>query len=76
MGTLMIGANGILIPIRNVAALVQAMRVFIDHPELIPVMGRESRRYAEERFDVHKVNEVMLREMGLSTGLATGLATT
>jgi len=29
------------------------------------LMGRESRRYAEERYDVHKVNAVMMREMGM-----------
>jgi hypothetical protein len=39
------------------------MRVFMDHPALIPLMGRESRRYAEERYDVHKVNAVIFREM-------------
>jgi hypothetical protein len=27
--------------------------------------GRDSRRYAEERYDVRKVNAVMLREMGI-----------
>lgn len=66
IGKLMVGANGILIPVRDVQTLVEAMRMFVDHPELIPVMGRESRRYAEERYDVHKVNEVMLREMGIT----------
>jgi len=28
-------------------------------------MGKESRRIAEERFDVHKVNEVLLNAIGL-----------
>lgn len=43
----------------------EAMRYFLDHPEQIAIMGRKSRRYAEERYDVHKVNAVLLREMGL-----------
>jgi len=29
-------------------------------------MGGESRLYAEENYDVRKVNAVMLREMGLA----------
>jgi len=32
------------------------------------LMGRESRRYAEERYDVHKVNAVMMRGMGMGRG--------
>ena len=39
---------------------------FILQPELIEKMGQASRLIAEERFDVHKVNQVILREMGLS----------
>ncbi len=64
-GKLKIGANGILIPLRDAEALAEAMRFFIENPEQIAIMGRESRRYAEERYDVHKVNAVMLQEMGL-----------
>jgi glycosyltransferase involved in cell wall biosynthesis len=64
-GKLRIGANGILIPPRDADALADAMRFFIENPEQISVMGKESRRYAEERYDVHKVNAVIMREMGL-----------
>lgn len=67
IGKLKVGTNGILIPVKDVDSLVQAMRIFIEHRELIPVMGFESRRYAEERYDVHKVNVVILRAMGLAT---------
>lgn len=62
---LKIGANGILIPPRDAGTLAAAMRFFIDHPGQIAIMGRESRRYAEERYDVHKVNAVILKEMSL-----------
>ena len=62
---LRIGLNGILIPPRDPEALAEAMRFFIDHPEQIAIMGRESRKYAEERYDVHKVNAVMMRKMGI-----------
>jgi glycosyltransferase involved in cell wall biosynthesis len=59
------GENGFLIPTRNVEKLVEAMERFIVHPELIHQMGRKSREIAEEKYDVHKVNAVMLKAMGL-----------
>ena len=65
MKTAKIGRNGILVPVKDVEALVEAMEFFLKHPEQIAIMGLESRRYAEERYDVHRVNEYMLKEMGL-----------
>lgn len=62
---LKLGANGILVPAKNTEALAEAMQFFIDNPEEIAVMGSESLRYAEERYDVHKVNAVMLEAMEL-----------
>jgi len=59
------GANGFLVPVQSVDGLVQAMQRFIDNPALAPRMGQHSRVLAEEKYDVHKVNAVMLREMGL-----------
>lgn len=59
------GGNGFLVPVRSVDALEQAMLRFIDEPELVTRMGAASRQMAEEKYDVHKVNAVMLREMGL-----------
>lgn len=59
------GVNGFLVPVRDVAALVAAMLRFIEAPELIETMGQESRRLAEERFDVDKVNEELLEIMEL-----------
>ena len=64
--TVVDGANGFLVPPRDVAALAGAMERFILEPNLIPSMGRASRRLAEEKYDVHKVNAVILRAMGLS----------
>jgi len=63
--TVIQGVNGFLVPVRNVDALVSAMERFINKPELIERMGKESRRIAEERFDVHKINRVLLEAMGL-----------
>lgn len=63
--TVIPGVNGFLVPPRDVDALVSAMQKFILEPELIERMGQESRRIAEERFDAHKINEILLHEMGL-----------
>lgn len=63
--TVVNGVNGFLVPPRNVDALVQAMERFILNPGLIAQMGGESRRIAEQKFDVRKVNAVLLRELGL-----------
>jgi len=59
------GDNGFLVLVKSVDALESAMQCFIDEPELIARMGHRSREIAEEKYDVHKVNAVMLREMGI-----------
>jgi len=63
--TVIPGVNGFLVPVRDVDALVSAMERFIKEPELIERMGEESRRIAEERFDVHNINRILLEVMGL-----------
>jgi len=60
------GDNGFLVPVRSVDALEEAMCSFIEDPALVPRMGRRARRLAEEKYDVRKVNSVMLREMGVA----------
>lgn len=64
--TVMNGENGFLVAVKSVDALAQAMRHFIESPRLIESMGRRSREIAEEKYDVHKVNAVMLDAMGLT----------
>lgn len=59
------GVNGFLIPARDVDALAGAMERFITEPALAPKMGAESRRIAEEKYDVHKVNAAMIKTMDL-----------
>jgi glycosyltransferase involved in cell wall biosynthesis len=63
--TVVDGDNGFLVPIRSVDALVAAMQHFIAKPNLISSMGKRSRQIAEQKYDVHKVNAVMAREMGI-----------
>ena len=63
--TVIEGGNGFLVPVRSVDALVEAMQKLIEDPALVAHMGRRSREIAEDKYDVHKVNAVMLREMGI-----------
>jgi glycosyltransferase involved in cell wall biosynthesis len=59
------GDNGFLVPVQSVDELAAAMQRFIENPSLAVKMGKRSREIAEERFDVHNVNESMLSAMGL-----------
>lgn len=63
--TVINGDNGFLISVKSVDELAVAMERFILDPDLARHLGERSRQIAEEKYDVHKVNEVMLREMGL-----------
>ena len=64
--TVVDGLNGFLVPVRDSVALAEAMMRFIKQPALIETMGKASRMLAEERFDVHKVNAIMLATMGFT----------
>lgn len=57
--------NGLLVPPRDPAALATAMATLAEDREQAIVMGRESRRIAEERFDVDKVNARLIGIMNL-----------
>jgi glycosyltransferase involved in cell wall biosynthesis len=59
------GVNGFLVPVRSPDALMQAMLTFVEHPELIASMGVASRRIAETKFDVDKINAEILSSMGI-----------
>jgi glycosyltransferase involved in cell wall biosynthesis len=63
--TTIAGENGFLVPVADVAALVTAMEQFLLQPELAHSMGLASRRRAEDKYDVRKVNVAMLTAMGL-----------
>ena len=62
--TVVDGYNGFLVPVKSVDALVQAMENFVAQPSLVITMGINSRRIAEEKFDVNLVNRTMLKAMG------------
>lgn len=59
------GVNGFLVQPRNADSLLSAMRKFIGQPELASHMGLRSRQIAERTYDVRKVNQLLLNEMGL-----------
>jgi glycosyltransferase involved in cell wall biosynthesis len=63
--TVVVGRNGLLVPQRDAAALAGGMLRMLAEPARLESMGRQSRLIAEERFDVHAVNRIILAAMGL-----------
>ena len=57
--------NGFLVKAKSPIDLAKAMQVFIEEPGKIEEMGNESRKIAEEKFEVSKVNSVCLKNMEL-----------
>ncbi|WP_201603465.1 glycosyltransferase family 4 protein [Psychrobacter submarinus] len=63
--TVVSGKNGYLVPVQAINELTDAMRQFIEHPNLCEQMGLASRNIAVDMYDVKKVNTQMIAEMGL-----------
>lgn len=63
--TVVDGRNGYLVEVKNVDAIVDKMIFLVEHPKLVEKMGQESREIACEIFDVRKVNDTILRTMGI-----------
>jgi glycosyltransferase involved in cell wall biosynthesis len=59
------GQNGFLVPRQDVEALAEKAAWFAENPDKWQAMADASRALAEERFDVHKINAVILSTMGL-----------
>ena len=49
--------NGLLVPQKNVTALVKAIRDLIDHPKKRDVLGRAGRKKVKKMFDSKKLNQ-------------------
>jgi len=64
--TVVEGQNGFLTPLKDVNALAESMEKFIVDPNLAKTMGAASRKLAEEKFDVDKVNDAILSFMELT----------
>ena len=63
--TVIDGENGYLIPVKNEKELAEKMERLFKDRELVEKMGKESRRIAEEKYDVHKVNQSIVEIMEL-----------
>jgi glycosyltransferase involved in cell wall biosynthesis len=59
------GWNGFLVPVADPDALAASILQFVNRPGLIERMGQASRQRAEDKYDVRKVNAVMLSAIGL-----------
>lgn len=55
--------NGIIIPPRDVEALIKAMTYMIENPNEIKRMGRNSRILAENKFDIKRINKIYIDEI-------------
>jgi len=63
--TVINGINGFIVPVRDAKQLTIALTRFIQEPDLVSTMGSESLKVARGKYDVHKVNAMMLKEMEL-----------
>lgn len=58
-------SNGLLIPVKDVPALVGAMELLLKDFKMVEKMGKEGRKIAEEKYDVHIVNDSIIKIMNL-----------
>jgi glycosyltransferase involved in cell wall biosynthesis len=59
------GINGFTVEPQNPGQLADSLRTFLHDPSLAQRMGARSRQIAEAKFDVHHVNRILLKRMGL-----------
>lgn len=53
-------ANGFLVPVKDVDQLVAKMEYYIHHQTDITRFGLNGRKYAQDKFDVNKINRLMV----------------
>tara|TARA_R110002167_G_scaffold168531_9_gene366302 strand:+ start:232 stop:1341 length:1110 start_codon:yes stop_codon:yes gene_type:complete len=61
------GINGFKVGVSNVTELTERMTWFIENPEKLNEMGKASRNMVEQKFDVNKVNDSILKIMELKS---------
>lgn len=64
--TVVAGSNGLLVPVRDAAALAKAMERFILSPELAVSMGNSGRDHATGKFEARQVSALVVAAMGMS----------
>lgn len=57
------GVNGIMVPIKDVDAIVKGIEYFVNNPDIVIKMAAEGRKMAENYFDVKIVNEKICKAM-------------
>lgn len=63
--TVVDGENGFLVPVKDMFAVYERMKWFIEHPDEAEIMGKKGRTMVEGVFDVKKVNEIICEAMGI-----------
>jgi len=58
--TTITGYNGFLVKAKDIGSLQKAMEKLIENSTLLSEMGARSRQLAEEKYDVHKVNRIII----------------
>ena len=54
------GESGFLVPERDIDALAEKLKYLIKHQELWPAMGQAGRKYVEDNYDIHKLNDRLI----------------
>jgi len=65
------GENGFLVRPRDDQALESAMLRFLENPDIVGSMAKRSREIAELKYDVNKVNAILMSRMNLSEAIKT-----
>ena len=63
--TVVDGQNGYLIPVKDTSLLVDRMLLLANSPSLRAEMGERSHSLAVEKYDVSKVNRMLISHIGL-----------
>ncbi|WP_299943405.1 glycosyltransferase family 4 protein [uncultured Microbulbifer sp.] len=63
--TVIDGVNGFMVPPWQPKCLANKMTYFIEHPEQIAIMGLESYKFAQEKFDAEIVNRKLINMLDL-----------
>lgn len=72
--TVIDGENGYLVPVQDSANLARQMKAFVETPDLVERMGNASYIRVEQKYEVSRVNQTMLRYMHIIEGEALGEA--
>jgi colanic acid/amylovoran biosynthesis glycosyltransferase len=55
------GVSGFLVPERDAKAIAQKLDYLISHPEIWVQMGRSGRRQVEDKYDMEKLNDELVK---------------